>query len=320
MSDPAERIWVLADDRVGHANQAMAVAEALDAPFDTKRLRYNDLAQLPNALLGASLDHLTSETRGTLAPPWPVLVIAAGRRTVPVARALRRKAPGLRCVQCMWPGVGAADFDLIALPAHDRQQEFATVVRTVGAPHRVTRQRLAEAGEVWAPRLDRMPRPRIALLLGGTTGRRNFAPDDAELLAAQIRVIGGSIMMTSSRRTPVSVRDILASQLRPLHRYDWSEDGTDNPYLGYLALADTLVVTGDSTGMCTEACASGLPVYIFAAADMIAGKHRILHKALYAAGLARPLETATKDLYQPDTTPLDDASSVARAIRERDLL
>jgi len=320
VSEAAGRVWVLADDRVGHANQALAVAEALPHPFETKRLRYNALAQLPNALLGATLAHLTAQTRATLVPPWPDLVIAAGRRTAPAVRALRRAAGGLHCVQCMWPGAGVADFDLIALPAHDRQRQLATVVRTLGAPHRVTAARLAEAAEAWAARLDSLPRPRIALLLGGATRRRNFTADDAKRLAEQAAAIGGSVMMTSSRRTPVAVRDILAGSLRPHHRYDWSEDGTDNPYLGYLALADALVVTGDSTGMCTEACATGLPVYIFAPPDMIAAKHRALHEALYGAGLAQPLESATKDLYQPDAAPLDDAATVAMAIRERELI
>jgi hypothetical protein len=320
VSAQAARVWVLADDRVGHANQAVAVAEALRLPFETRKLRYTALARLPNALLGASLAHLTSAARSALAPPWPDLLIAAGRRTAPAARALRRAAPGLRCVQCMWPGAGAADFDLIALPAHDRQRNSANILRTLGAPHRVTRARLEEAAAVWAPRLDSLPRPRIAILVGGATRRRNFTPDDARLLARQVAGIGGSVMMTSSRRTPVPVRDILAGSLRPRHRYDWSEDGTDNPYLGYLALADALVVTGDSTGMCTEACASGRPVYIFAPPDMIAAKHRALHEALYSAGLAEPLATATRALYQPQAAPLDDAASVAIAIRGRELL
>ena len=33
--------------------------------------------------------------------------------------------------------------------------------------------------------------------------------------------------------------------------------GTENPYLGFLALADAVVVTGDSMNMCSEACANG---------------------------------------------------------------
>jgi hypothetical protein len=320
VNEQAGRIWVLADDRVGHANQALAVAEALELPFSTKKLSYNALARLPNALLGATLAHLTADARGALAPPWPDLVIAAGRCTAPVARFLRQAVPDMRCVQCMWPGAGIADFNLIALPAHDRQRDQASIVRTVGAPHRVTRARLTAAAEAWAARLDHVPRPRIALLVGGATRRRNFSIDDAELLATQVANVGGSVMMTSSRRTPVAVRDRLAAKLRPRHRHDWSEDGTDNPYLGYLALADALVVTGDSTGMCTEACASGLPVYIFAPTDMIAAKHRALHTALFDAGLARPLEDATADLYRPDAAPLDDAATVAIAIRERKLL
>ncbi|MEN8176871.1 MAG: ELM1/GtrOC1 family putative glycosyltransferase, partial [Pseudomonadota bacterium] len=41
----------------------------------------------------------------------------------------------------------------------------------------------------------------------------------------------------------------------------------ENPYLAYLALADRLVVTGESMSMLAEAVASGAPLYLFDLAD-----------------------------------------------------
>ena len=121
-------IWVLADDRAGHANQALGVADSLGLPYEVKSLEYWGLAKLPNILLGATFVHLSGDA---LAPPWPDLVIAAGRRTVPVARAIKRAADA-RCflVQCMWPGAGAGAIDLIALPAHDPPHRRAAARRT----------------------------------------------------------------------------------------------------------------------------------------------------------------------------------------------
>lgn len=92
MTAGAARVLVLADNRAGHANQALGVAEALDAPFAALRLRYNRLARLPNALLGATARHAAADSRP--APPWPDLVIAAGRRTAPVARAVKARSGG----------------------------------------------------------------------------------------------------------------------------------------------------------------------------------------------------------------------------------
>ena len=321
--DSGVRVWVLSDDRAGHANQALGVAEALGLSFTVKPLAYNHLARLPNRLLGATMAHLAAAARAVLAPPWPELVIAAGRRTAPVARAIAGVAPATRLVQCMWPGAGARDFDLIAVPAHDSVPALPGVVRTLGAPHRVSAARLAEAEALWAPRLAALARPRLALLVGGATRRRRFTLAHARALAEQVAALaaatGAALMMTTSRRTPRAARQALLRRLAPAHAFDWSEAGAENPYLGYLALADAVVVTGDSTAMCTEACAGERPVHIFAPPAMTAAKHRALHAALYARGSARPLAEAVAagSLGACDAAPLDDAATVAAAIRAR---
>src|SRR5690606_18429015 len=129
-------IWVLADDRAGNVAQAIGVAEAMRRPYTVKDIRYTSLARLPNALQGASLVGLTPGTRAAFAPPWPDLVIAAGRRTAPAARWIKRQNPRTFLAQIMNPGrAGAADFDLIAVPEHDCQipgGDAPNVVRTVG--------------------------------------------------------------------------------------------------------------------------------------------------------------------------------------------
>jgi hypothetical protein len=43
----------------------------------------------------------------------------------------------------------------------------------------------------------------------------------------------------------------------------WQPGPQDNPYLAYLALADVIVVTGESESMLAEAAATGKPVYIY---------------------------------------------------------
>ena len=314
----APLIWVLADDRAGHANQALGVADALGLPYEVKSLEYWGLAKLPNILLGATFVHLSGDA---LAPPWPDLVIAAGRRTVPVARAIKRAADA-RCflVQCMWPGAGASAIDLIAPPAHDSPRRRANMLRTVAAPHRITSAVLAEARREWQARVGTLPAPRLALLVGGSTAAHDFDAAAARALAGRVaaltQALGGSLMMTTSRRTSPAARDALTATLDPDHRFD--DDG-DNPYLGYLAWADAIVVTGDSTTMCAEACATGAPVLIDAP-DAITGlKHRALHRALYDRGLARPLDEDAAAFVSQHTipAPLDDAADVAAEIRRR---
>lgn len=317
-NDPNPVVWALADDRAGNVAQCLGVAEALGLPFAVKHIRYTRAGALPNVLRGASLAGVTAEARAALAPPWPRVVIAAGRRTAPVARWLRRRS-GALAVQLMDPGPpGRAEFDLIAVPRHDAHApELPNVLRHTGAAHRVTPARLAAAAAAWDGRLAHLPRPRIALIVGGATKNRPFtAAQAAELgrrAAAMATAAGGSLMVTTSRRTgPAAESALLAALPGPKDVFRWGDAG-ENPYFGYLGLADAVIVTGDSVSMVCEACATPGPVYVFAPEGMVAPKHARLHKALYAEGYARPLDGAIGDWRHP---PLDPAAAIAGRVRE----
>ena len=140
-------VWLLIDDRAGNRSQCLGVAEALGLKFEVRGLEYTAAGALPQFILGASFFGLTAKSRAELAPPWPDLVIAAGRRTAPVARRIKRVNGGATyLVQIMDPGsAGAGEFDLIAAPRHDSITERPNVMRITGAPHRITPARLAAA-------------------------------------------------------------------------------------------------------------------------------------------------------------------------------
>jgi len=313
-------IWVLADDRAGNVAQALGVAEALDRPFIAKTVRYTALARLPNVLTGARLVGLTAESRKALAQPWPDVVIAAGRRTAPVARWIKRKAgKPVILVQLMNPGRGGADeFDLIAMPHHDGMpphDDAPNILRTTGAPHRLTAARLRSAADAWSGRVSGIPRPFIALIVGGATQRKPFPAELAAELGRKAHrmaaEVGGSVLFASSRRTGLEAEQaLLAAIPEPRRAFLWSQGG-DNPYFGFLALADAVVVTGDSVSMCSEACAAPGPVYIYAPDGMVAPKHARLHKQLYDLGLARPFDGRFEDWQH---APLNAAGDVARAV------
>ncbi|HIJ39083.1 MAG TPA: nucleoside-diphosphate sugar epimerase, partial [Rhodospirillaceae bacterium] len=194
-------IWVLTDDRPGNVAQCLGVAEALGEDFIVKPIAYSRWAALPNALRGRSLLGLTPECRASLQPPWPRLVIAAGRRTAPLARWCKRQL-GTRLVQIMDPGwPGRDDFDLIARPLHDGPILRPNVLQTLGSCHRVTPALLASEKEKWASRLPDLPRPWVALLVGGATKEHPFGLDLGEQLVAGTvalaRQLGASILVTT---------------------------------------------------------------------------------------------------------------------------
>lgn len=290
-------IWVLADDRAGNVNQAIGVAEALAQPFKRVDIGYTSLARLPNVIRRASLLGVDTPSRARLVAPWPDLVIAAGRRTAPIARWIKKHSNGhTKLCQIMRPDGGEGAFDLIAVPAHDRMAARDNVLEIPGAPHRVTETRLLIEADTWHPHFKGLPKPRVALIVGGSTKGTVFTADMARELTGRAieatRAVDGSLLVTTSRRTGPENEEIIAEMLGnsglPYHLHDWNSKD-ENPYFGYLALADTIIVTGDSVSMCCEAAAAPGGVYIYAPDGIANSRHQLLHQALYDGDYARPL-------------------------------
>lgn len=331
---PNISVWVLTDDVVGHANQSLGVAEALGVPFTTRDLRYGPLAVLPGALGPNGLFGLTADSRAGLTPPWPDLVIATGRRPGAVARWIKRRAQtdgrGTRLVQIMDPVQGRDAFDLIAAPRHDRMTCRANLFETIGAPHRITAARLEAEAEHWRTALAHLPVPRIAVLVGGATKRRGFTPVlVAELgsLASRLAMAhGGSLLITTSRRTGDAATEALVRAVTvPAYIHRWGAQGSallggpgGNPYFAFLALADAVIVTGESVSMCSEACATGKPVFIYAPPTIIKPAFARLHADLYRAGLAQSLNQETSMALEASRhPPLSAAQDIAAEVRRR---
>jgi hypothetical protein len=303
-------IWVLADPRAGTAAQALGIAERLQVDFRIKRLAFSKLAMLPNWLLGPSLSGLAGPDWG---PPWPRLVIAAGRRSAPASLWLRDRH-GARNVHVMRPGFGADKFDLLVVPRHDRVKPAPGVLEVLGAPHRVTPAALAEAAGQFA----HLPRPRIALLVGGRVRGEGLDPAVAAGLARQVAARAGSVLATTSRRTGQAATEAIAAALagvpHALHRFGASGA---NPYLPMLADADVIVATGDSITMVSEAAMTPAALYVADLPGASGPRHRAFHESLFAAGQARPLDAALDVFARP---PLDETARIADAIRAANLL
>jgi hypothetical protein len=289
------RVWVLVDDRGGNTTQSIGLAEALGWPYERKKLAPGALSLLHNRLLGASRAGIARARSDALEPPWPDLVIAAGRRTAPVALWIREQSRGrTRLVHLGRKGGDAADrFDLVASPAYCRLPPHPRRVETCAPLHSVTPARIAEAAERWRERFEPLPEPRIAVLVGGTSGQYRMDAPQAARLAADVqrmaRELGGSVLATTSRRTGRAATEAFCAALPPgafVHR---AGDPGENPYLGLLAWADRIVVTGDSESMLAEAAATGKPILVYPLA--VRASFRLLRRPrdlVLARARARP--------------------------------
>jgi len=289
-------VWVLTDDRPGNTTQSTGLADALGWPYALKKLVPGPLSLLHNRLLGASRSGLDARRSAPLEPPWPDLVIAAGRRTAPVALWIREQSDGrTRLVQLGRKGADDADrFDLAVTPAHCRLFPHPKRIETSATLHAVSRARLAEAAARWEARIAPQPAPRIALLVGGDSGQYRIDAGVARQLALDaLRFAdqcGGSLFATTSRRLSPSATDALCAALAGrafVHR--WRPDDGDNPYLGFLALADAIVITGDSEAMLAEATFCGRPLYVVTPPERASFRVlRTLREWVFARATAQP--------------------------------
>ena len=259
---------MLAGDKSGDNAQCMALATALGWPVEIKQLRFRHRGRGVHRPFGEVRFALDPAKSSPLEPPWPDLVIGCGRRSVPIACDIRRRAGrSTRLVQLGRPRSDLAEFDLVVTSAQYRLPDQPNVLQLVLPLPTTDREARARAAAEWAPRFARLPRPCIALLVGGTAKPFMLDVPTARRLAeevnALVRAEGGSVLMTTSRRTSeVCTQTICESLDVPAYIHHWTPSDEPNPYLAYLALAEGFVVTGDSASMLADACSTGRRVWI----------------------------------------------------------
>lgn len=309
-------IWVLTDRIAGHSAQSMGLANALELPFDQKHLSYSLLAALPNSVLGASLVGLTHSSQDLISPPWPSAVIGAGRRLVPVMRYIHEQSPRTKLIQCMWPHV-LEPFDLIIAPEHDRPPMDARVITTHGALHSLTDTMLQKGALEFQSRYAALPRPWIAVLIGNpTTHRKHHRAVFHDLLDLSELLTGtvGSLLITTSRRTPRDAAHLIRNRLACPFDLFVATSSEPNPLHGLLGLADAIIVTGDSISMTTEACYTGKQVFIYSPPAGLPHKHRYFCQSLIDDGYAMALTPESNLEWQP-MKRLDERSRIVNQVK-----
>ncbi len=254
------RIWALLGEKVGDNNQLLALAEGLGLPFETRPMRYNLGRAVPPRYLGATLATLLPASRRWLRPPWPDLVLAIGRRSVPVARWIRNQSGGrARLVLVGHPRVDPEHFDLVLTT---RQYPVPRKGNVTVLP--MAMSRLREPGPATKEErswLENLPRPHLLLALGGPTKYWDIdighITRDAGKLLDRASRLNGTLIAVRSRRTPPAGLDALATVLgdsAPI------VDGSMPRFPLLMADADEIFVTADSVSMLSEAIQTGKPV------------------------------------------------------------
>ncbi|WP_293715419.1 mitochondrial fission ELM1 family protein [Stenotrophomonas sp. UBA7606] len=310
--------WTITDGRAGNVRQAVALASALRLGGQ-QRLQLQPQAPWrwlsPRLLPGAAGGF--GEVFQNLAGTAPGLAIGCGRQAAAALRVLAQR--GTRTVQILDPRINPRHWDLLVVPEHDRLRG-ANVLTLLGSLNPVSDDWLAWGRAAFSS-FEQLPGPRTALLVGGPTDHAPWQDADIQplfqQLAARIRADGGSVLATTSRRTPKPVTQALLAAFDDVPGVIWSDGGDgSNPYGGLLGWADRIVCTPDSVNLLSEACATRVPVGVLLG-QRAQGRMARFQQALRDRGrLLVGLEALDADVTLP-VEPLRETVRIADEVRAR---
>lgn len=303
--------WILSDGAVGNRRPAQALAKALD--LETREWTLTTPAPwrwLAPRWLPTGGEAFAPGFEQALREAPPRLAIGCGRQAALATRWLKRHVPGCRAVQILDPRMPVEHWDAVLAPLHDGLQG-PNVLGFVGGLHGIDGAELARARIAHAE-LSRLPSPRTVVLLGGPHSAFDL---DRGLWLQLCNTLhhwqardGGSLLVSSSRRTPAWLREAARRDLGDLPGQQWHGDADGpNPYAGFLAWADRIVVTPDSANMLAEASATAVPVLV-PALKPVRGKLGELYRDLLERGRVRPLKL---DYQTWDVLPLRETARIA---------
>jgi len=269
--EPSDRprpvAWLLGAPGTGDNRQLEQLAGLLDV--EARWIgQYDSVGRvLRDRVFGFRARTIPADKRERYQPPWPDLVLVIGGRSVVDARAIQRASGGRSRIVCLGRPWAPLDwFDLIVttpqyrLPEADNVLVIDLPLNRAGA---VPRSEL----EVWEREFAELPRPLVAVLLGGHSGSYRFRLGDAvrlgDALERTLAPAGAGAVILDSPRTPSRVGPQVQARLgAQVRHFDWVPNGP-NPMRALLLLADAIVVTSDSASMIAEACDTGKPVAVF---------------------------------------------------------
>ena len=263
----APRVWLLLGDKKGDNGQVYAIEAALGWPCELKHIKVLERFVFGKPKVAPTLYHIDREQSDPLEPPWPDLIITVGRRPANVALWIREQSGGhTKIVLVGKPSGMMRHFSLIVASAETRFPPLPNVVPVSLPLMQVDASAVAAAAEVWRERFAGLPRPLIAVMVGGPTNPFVYNRTVARRLVAMAEDVvarGGTPYLTTSRRTPPAVVTALRAALPPEAQFfAWTPESQDNPYLGLLGLADGFIVTGDSISMMVEVARLRKPLAI----------------------------------------------------------
>ena len=363
-SDAAD-VTILSDGRTGHLRQSQAVARMTEAALAQRKInavtrmipvafKNEFLARLFSVL--SVLSHpffyqgrleclkffLTDDSFAKITAMKTDFIISCGSSIAGVANLLARDSSA-KSIVILKPGLlSYKRFDLAILPQHDQPRRpkgedgFAI---TCAAPNIITAEYMQHQSLALLNRFSHLKdhhKSKVGLFIGGDAKTVYLSERQIRLLARQIKVvlqeIGMELLITTSRRTPPAIEQLLAKEFKkdplcPLLILA-NHENVEEAVGGILGLSDLLIVSGDSLSMISEAASSGKKTIVFtpqARAKVLKGtnKHEMFIERLNRQGfvLSTDVQHIGQAIYdivkgKIQTKQIDDNRIILEAVQK----
>ncbi len=330
---PAEYLWtykiwkygkernilILSDGKIGHLRQSQAVANIVTGHPKEKGFR-------------STTDTLEVENYKPLIRAKPDIIISCGSKVAPLNYILSRENLA-KSVVIMRPSfLGTRRFDLAIIPEHDKAPKRKNIVATEGALNLINDEYLKEqANRLMQSALSgkQISGICIGLLVGGDSKRFRLKEDTLKEVIEQIKSVAdklnADILITTSRRTPREIENLLKGELKGYSRSKLliiaNEKNIPEAVGGILSLSQIVITSPESISMVSEAVSSKKCVFVFRE-DGLSSKHRRFlehfsnNKYIYiidASNLGRQIEGVWQK--RPALKTLNDNSLIREAIK-----
>jgi len=182
-----------------------------------------------------------------------------------------------KSISLLTPGLlSNKHFDVVVVPTHDKQNihRRTRLIAPQVSPNLIDAAYLKEQSEgliKYFSHLKGNVRTKFGVLIGGNTKGVNFDENQIRELIDQIKAAAlhynADILLTTSRRTPVAIEQIISKELKGFERCPLciiaNQRNVPEAVGGILGLSDLVIVSGESISMVSEALSSAKRTIVF---------------------------------------------------------
>ena len=323
------KVLVLTDLKIGSSKQAIALGKELSDDVMIYNVKYNSFIKIPNiirfGLLGVVVN---KEEIADLLAYKPEIIIFSGRRLSKFALYLKANLDNKpKIITITNPEVNFKDFYKVILPYHDKdiEDKYNNILRIDGSLCKFDKEFMKKEGEDFLNTFGVRNTKFISLFIGGNTKNKTFDKlafgEFIQELSNLVRKNNATLLISTSRRTTEDQKSVLINNLFCNHYlYDWEKARKDksikNPYNAFFELSDTLVMTGDSISMISEAITFGKSLYIYRDDKQLTKKHINFINSVVEKNIAKIFTKDLKGFEKINTRGFDELKRIKNILLE----